>query len=57
VSYFSAKGAGPFILSGKIGHKATECYSRKNKEQAQEDKKNNNKQKYAWKGEWSKEKV
>jgi len=51
------KYKGTCTFCRKIGHKATDCYLRKNKEQAQADKKNNDKQKHARKGEWSEEKV
>jgi len=53
----TGKYKGTCTFCGKIGHKATDCYMRKNEEKAQEDKKNNYKQKNAWKGEWSEEKV
>ncbi len=53
----TGKYKGTCTFCGKIGHKATDCYTRKNKEKAQEDKKNNNKQKNAWEGEWGEEKV
>jgi len=53
----TGKYKGTCTFCGKIGHKATDCYTRKNKEKTQEDRKNNDKLKNAQKGEWSKEKV
>jgi len=42
---------------GKIGHKATDCYARKNEEKAKDNSKNNNRLKNTQKGEWSNKKV
>jgi len=53
----TGKYKGTCTFCGKIGHKATDCYTRKNEEKAQEDKKNNDKSKNAQKGEWSDKKV
>jgi len=43
----TGKYKGTCTFCGMIGHKATDCYTRKNKEKAQEDRKNNDKSKNA----------
>jgi len=53
----TGKYKGTCTFCGKIGHKATDCYTRKKEEKEKADNKNDSKSRNARKGEWSEEQV